>query len=60
MKLCFSVLAFVVLISGCRPRPSESDEVPVNQPRPNPVVEPTNQAGVPLTNVPVERSRTNR
>ena len=52
--------AAAILFIGCKPKSSETDTPPVNQPRPNPVVKPTNQVQTPLTNVPAERSATNR
>lgn len=54
--LALSVCALVA--GGChQPVPGEMGKtnpppVDVNKPRPNAIVEPTNQVGVPLTNVP--------
>jgi hypothetical protein len=49
------------LLVGCRERTTgENDsKPPVNTSRPQAIVEPTNQVGVPLTNVPKTVTATN-
>jgi hypothetical protein len=56
----FFFAVFVLAVVGCKPPESETDKPPVNTPRPPAIVKQTNNVGVPLTNVPVTHSATNK
>ena len=52
----------VLAIAGCSPKevPDKTPVTEVNKPRPKKIVEPTNELGVPLTNVPKTSTATNK
>ncbi|HMJ89003.1 MAG TPA: hypothetical protein VK530_04270 [Candidatus Acidoferrum sp.] len=58
-RAALMAVAIIASLVGCDRRPVPKSTVendqspPVNEPQPNPIVKPTNEITVPLTNVPI-------